>query len=152
MAQKNPFADFFQQNDFSKVLEQYQTSPFDMKALMETQRKNMQVLTEAQQLAMENIQAIAQRQSKILSQMVEDNSALAQGLVNEGTPEEKMAQNAKAFKSIYERTVKNMSELSEMVSKSNMETTGLINKRISATMNEIQDSLEKTQKTQKKAA
>lgn len=145
MTQKNPFADFFTQNDFSKIMEQYQGTSFDMEALMETQRKNIQALNEAQQLAMENMQAIAQRQSQILSQMVEDNSALAKGLMSEGTPEQKIASNAKAFKSIYGRTVKSVNELSELVNKSNLETTNLINKRISASMNEIQSSLEKAQ-------
>jgi phasin family protein len=144
MAQKNPFADFFSQNDFAKLFENYQSAPFDLKALLETQRKNVQAISEANQIAMGNLQTIAQRQTEILSQIVEDNSSLAKELMTEGTPEEKIAKNAKLFKNIYERTVGNMQELSEMINKSNQEASKIINKRVTATMNEIQSSLEKT--------
>jgi phasin family protein len=143
---QNPFADLFAQNDFSKFFENYQSMPFDMNAFLETQRKNVEALTNAQQLAMGGLQALAQRQSEILSQIVEDNSSLAKGMMSEGTPEEKISKNAKLFKTIYERSIKNMKELSEMINKSNMEASEIINKRVTASMNEIQTSLEKTQK------
>jgi phasin family protein len=155
MTQKNPFTDFFAQNDFTKMFENYQGIPFDMKSFLETQRKNIQALTEAQQLTMEGFQAIAQRQSELLSQLVEDNSSIAKQMISEGTPEEKIAKNAKLFKSVYERTISNMKELSEIVSKSSEEASDVINKRVTATMNEIQSSLlEKTENAaaKKKAA
>ncbi len=139
--QQNPFTDFFSQSDFSKLFENYQSMPFDMKALLETQRKNIQAISEANQRAMEGVQAIAQRQAEILSQIVEDNSSLAKEMMTEGTPEEKIAKNAKIFKSVYERTVGSMQELSEMISKSNQDASKIINKRVAATMNEIQSSL-----------
>jgi phasin family protein len=144
--QKNPFSDFFAQNDFAKLLENYKNPAFDIKSFLETQRKNVQALTRAQQLAFQSMQDLAQRQGEILSQMVEDNSALARELLAEGTPEEKISRNAEIFKEVYERTVTNLKELSEMVGKANQEAGAVINKRVSATMNEIQDSLEKTQK------
>lgn len=144
--QSNPFSDFFSQSDFSKVFENYQNMPFDMQSFMDTQRKNVQALTEAQQLTLEGLQAIAQRQSKILSQIIEDQSSLAKEMMSEGTPEEKIAKNAKLYKGIYERTISSLQELSQMINKSNMEASSIINKRVSATMNEIQSSIEKSQK------
>ncbi len=148
MAQNNnPFTEFFTQSDFSKMFENYQGStPFDMQSFLETQRRNVQAITEAQQLTMENFQAIAQRQSEILSKMVEDNSSIAKEIISEGTPEEKMAKNAKLFKTLYQRTIKDMRDLSDMANKSNIEASNIINKRVSATMNEIQSSLEKEDK------
>ncbi len=154
MAQpKNPFADFFAQNDFAKLFDNYKNPAFDMKSFMETQRKNIQAVTQAQQLAFHGLQAVAQRQGEIISQIVEDNSALAKELMSEGTPEEKISKNAEIFKDVYERSVSSMKELADMIGKANQEATTVINKRVSATMNEIQMSLEKTQeKAQKKAA
>ncbi len=152
MAQKNPFADFFAQNDFSKLLESYQGVPFDLKALLETQRRNIQAISEANQISVGHLQTIAHRQAEILSQIVEDNSSLAKELMTEGTPEEKIAKNAKLFKGIYERTVGNMKELSDMINKSNQEASAIINKRVAATMNEIQSSLEKAPSGKKAAA
>lgn len=151
MTNNNPFAEFFAQNDFSKIFENYKSVPFDMKSFLETQRRNVQALSEAQQITVENLQAIAQRQAEILSQIVEDNSNIARELMIEGTPEEKISKNADLFKNLYERSIKNMSDLSEMISSSNQEAGKIISKRVSATMNEIKSSLEKTQQ-QKKAA
>lgn len=150
MAQKNTFTDFFAQNDFAKLFDNYKNPAFDLKSFLETQRKNIQALTQAQQLTFQSFQTIAQRQGELLSQLVEDNSSIAKEILAEGTPEDKMSKNAELFKSVYERTVSNMKELSEIINKSNQEATTVINKRVSATMNEIQASLEKTQ--QKKAA
>lgn len=147
----NPFTQFFSNNDFSKVYEQFQAAPFDLKAIMEAQRKNVQAFTDAQQVAMESFQALAQRQTEIISQMVEDQSQVAKELMGEGTPESKIAKNADLFKKIYERTVSSMRELSDMVSKSNVEASNIINKRVSAGMSELKSALEKTQ-TMKKAA
>ena len=145
MAQTNPFTQFFSESNFTKALSQYQGIPVDMKSLMETQRKNWQALGEAQQLAVANMQAIAQRQSEIMSQIAEDNSSIAKEFVSEGTPEEKIAKNAELFKRFYERTIKNAQELSTMISKSNTEASNVISKRVSASMNEIKEAFEKEQ-------
>jgi phasin family protein len=152
MAQKkNPFADFFAQNDFAKLFDNYKNPAFDLKGLMETQRKNIQAFSQAQQLAFQGLQAVAQRQGEIISQIVEDNSTLAKEMLSEGTPEEKISKNAEIFKDVYERSVSNLKELSEMISKSNNEASNVINKRVAATMNEIQVSLEKSQEKGERA-
>ena len=150
MSGKNPFTDFFAQNDFSRFFESYQSMPFDIQSFMDTQRKNIQALTEAQKVAVDNLQAIAQRQSTILSQMVEDNAAMAKEFMTEGTPEEKIAKNADMIKTSYERSIKNMNEIGDMLNKSNQEAGKIIDKRVKATLNEVKSSLDKT--TEKKAA
>ncbi len=146
MTQKNPFADFFTQNDFSKAFENYQNMPFDLSDLLETQRKNAQAITEAQQRAIEGLQTIVQRQGEILSQIVEDNSKLAKEIMTDSSPEQKISKNAELFKIAYERSVKNLKDLAEIISKSNNQATEIINKRVSASMSEIQSSLDKAQK------
>jgi phasin family protein len=151
MSKQSSFSDFFSQNDFAKMFENYKTMPFDMQSMMETQRKNMQAFSEAQQLTVESMQAFAQRQAQLLSQIVEDNSNMAKEMMSEGTPEEKIAKNADLFKSFYERSVKSMNELNEMLTSTSQEASKIINKRVSASMNEIKSSLDKNG-SMKKAA
>mgnify|MGYP000957783618 CR=1 FL=1 len=146
----NPFTQFFAGNDFAKLFDQFQASPFDLKAIMEAQRKNVQAFTDAQQVAMDSLQALAQRQTEIISQIVEDQSLVAKELMGEGTPESKIAKNADLFKKIYERTVGNVRELSDMMNKSNVEASNIINKRVAAGMSELKTAIEKT--ASKKAA
>ena len=128
------------------MFENYQSLPFDVQAFMDTQRNNMQAVTEAQQTALEGIQALAQRQTEILSKMVEENSQIAKGALSEGTPEEKMAKNADLFKAAYERSIKNLNDMAELINKSNQEATDIINKRVSASMNELKAAIKSPQK------
>lgn len=147
MASKNSsFTNFFSGNEFSQIMDQFQSAPFDLKTFMESNRKNVQAIAEAQQVAIENMQSLAQRQSEIISQLVEDQSALAKEMLGEGSPETKIAKNADLFKKIYERTIKNMHELSDMISKSNTEASNIINKRVSASMGEIKTALDNQKK------
>lgn len=143
MTNQNPFADFFAQNDFSEFFENFQNAPFDMKALMDSQMKNIQALSEAQQVALDNVQAMAQRQSEFLSQIVEDNSKLAKEIMAEGTPEQKLSKNADLFKELYERSVSNLDEISAMLNESGQKASDILNKRVSASLNEIQDTIKK---------
>lgn len=146
MAPTNPFSSFFSQNDFTKTLEQFQTMPFDLKDMMECHRKNLQAISQAQQLAFESMQAVAQRQSEIVSQFIQDNSKLAKEILSEGSPEQKIAKNTEIMKKIYDKTTVNFQELSDMISKSNTETGKLLNKRVSASMDEMSSALEKSRK------
>ena len=137
----NSFTDFFAQNDFSKFFENYNSSPVDMKAFLETQRKNLLAISEAQQTAVEGFQNLARRQTEILSQFVEDNSSIAKQALKEGTPEEKIAQNADIFKTTYERNIESMNELANLVSQSNQKATSILNSRVSASVNELKSAL-----------
>lgn len=146
MVNTNPFSKFFAANDFTKIFEPYQKMPLGLNELMETQRKNIQALGEAQQIAFESMQAVAQRQTEIMSQLIEDNSRIAKELLGEGSPEEKLLKNTDMIKKIYEKTASNMQELTDMISKSGSETGKLLNKRVTASMGEIKSALEKGQK------
>jgi phasin family protein len=127
-------------------MQQFQPLSFDMKDFMEAQRKNVQALTEAQQIAMDSIQAVAQRQTEVFSQFLEDNSKMATEIMSNDSPEQKMAKNADLFKKIYDRTVSNIQEISDMVAKSSTESGKILNKRMSNSIAEVKTSLEKSAK------
>ncbi|MCB1783326.1 MAG: phasin family protein [Alphaproteobacteria bacterium] len=146
MAQDNTFSAFLKSNDISKFFDSYQAVPFDFQSLLETQRKNLQSFSEAQQLLIGNIQAIAQRQAEIVSHMMHEQSEITQELMREGTPEEKMAKNAQIFKKSYEQAMTNLSEISDMVKTSNTQASSLLNKRLSASMKEIQGAIDTSKK------
>lgn len=137
----------FSLNSLFKGFENFQpfsAMPFNMQDMLETQRRNIQAVTEATQRAAQNIQTVAQRQREILSQIAEDNSELSRELMGEGTAEEKMAQNARVFKKVYQRTIKNMREISELIGKSNEEAADVINNRVTAAVNELQAAIAKS--------
>lgn len=146
MAQHETYTNTFFNPDFIKGMMPASNGlfPFDFSALMETQRKNMQTMSELQQIAVGNLQSIAQRQSEIISQMVESNTNMAQQIMTEGTPEEKIALQADMVRTAYENSVTGLTELSDLVAKSGKETGDIISKRVTASLTEFKSSVEKT--------
>lgn len=113
---------------------------FDMKTVMDAQRKNMQAITEANQRAMTGWQTMAQRQAEMVSQFVQDNSALARETMKEGTPQEKFSRQADILKKACQTSIANTQELAEMMRKNSMEAAELLNRRLVDTISEIKNS------------
>ncbi len=139
----NPFAnvDFgkfdFSKFDMSKMLGDVKIPGFDMQAIMDAQRKNIEALTAANQAAVQGMQAVAQRQAEILSQSMNEVSSVAQQLASAGNPQEMTAKQAELVRKAFEQALANMRELAEMVSKSNTEAFAIINKRVTESMQEL---------------
>ena len=77
MSEARPtFFDF----DVTKMMADFRFRPFDVEALMAYQRRNIEALSQANQLAVEGMQAVAKRQIEIARQAVEDMSALLRDL------------------------------------------------------------------------
>lgn len=150
MSAKNFFEQWIKP-DMTKSIPGVANMPFDMKTVMDSGRKTFQALTEAQQLAVESMQTIAQRQAEIMSQIVQDQSQIAREIINEGTPEEKIARGAELVRRAYEKTVSGMREVNDMMNKSNREATDIINKRVACALSELGNSAEESAtKPQKK--
>lgn len=149
----NAYTNKFFNTDFMKgLMPANALFPFDLGAVMDIQRKNLEAFTEAQQIAVENLQAIAQCQTELLTQLVQDNTSLAQQIMTEGTPEEKVSRQADMVRKSYERSVSGLTELSDLVVKSNRETGEIISKRVTATLIEFKSGLEKAPTKTKAAA
>lgn len=144
------FFDQWMKPEFSKTIPGVNNLSFDMKAVMESNRKTFQAFTEAQQVAVESFQTTAQRMAEIMSQMVQDQSEIARGIITEGSPEEKVARGAELVKRSYEKTVGGIREVGDIVNKSSREAGEIINKRVACALNEITDAIEDQPKASKK--
>lgn len=151
MAKSNPMENLFPA-DFSKAFEGFkgfqgfqgfQGFPLDFSALMETQRRNLQAFSDAGRQAMEDLQEIAQMQTVIVSQMVEDSSAIAREAAAEGSAEQKIARQAEMAKKSYEKTLGGAKKIAEAVGKSNQAASEIISRRVSASLSEIKSAAEK---------
>jgi phasin family protein len=149
MQQKNSAENFF--SDMQSTLKQMMSSapagyPFDLKTVMEAQRKNIQAITEANQRAFEGWKTLAQRQTEMVSQFMQDNSGLARETFAEGTPETKFAKQAELLKTSYEKSIQNAQELVEIAQSSASEAAEVINERVVASLTEIKASAKKKAK------
>jgi len=140
----NPFAamDFskfdLSKFDVTKMLGDVKIPGFDMQAIMDAQRKNIEALTAANQTAVQGMQAVAQRQAEILSQAMNEVSSIAQQLASSASnPQEMTAKQADLVRKAFEQALANARELAEMVSKSNTEAFAIINKRVTESLQEL---------------
>src|ERR1700686_719690 len=133
------------QSDFTKYdFTKYDfTKLFDVKALLNIQRKNIEALSEANKLAFEGFQAAGQRQAEILSQIVDDNSSLARDILLDGTPEEKIAKHTDLIKKNYENSVANWHLLTAMIGGAGEEASNIISSRIVSSLAEFKSALDK---------
>ena len=132
---KNPFLDM----DVQKMMGEFKLPNVDVDAVVAAQKKNIEALTSANQLAVEGMQAIAKRQAEILRQTAEEVQKNMQSFMETGAPDAKVAKGTELTKTAFEKAISNMKELSEMITKSNAEAFDVINKRVAESLDEIRD-------------
>jgi phasin family protein len=132
---KNPFLDF----DVTKVMSEFRVPSVDVDAVVASQRKNIEALTQANQLAVEGVQAVARRQVEIARQAMEEFSAMIRDLVQPVSPEDRIAKQAEFSKLALEKGLTNARELTEMVAKANTEAFNVINKRLTEGLDEVRE-------------
>ena len=109
--QPNPFS------DFSRFIEQFKIPGVDLSAIVESGRKDMEALAEANKAAYQGLQALARKQGELLTeamQKVQDAAKHAAGMPP-GTKSAEVAREA------YRKTLEHMKEMAEIVRSSNAE-------------------------------
>ncbi len=148
---KNPFMDFdptkffdlSRLTDFQKAFTEFKLPSPDFEGVVAAQRRNVEAIVAANQLAIEGYQAVARRQAEIIRQSLEETSSIVTELLAAGTPEDKVAKHAALVKSSFEKASANLKELSELVAKSNSEAAEVLSKRVKESIEELQAVLAK---------
>ncbi len=147
MARPNPFGDFdfTKMMDASKLIGDFKVPGVDVEAVVASQRRNLEALSQANQLAVEGMQAVARRQAEIFRQMMEEASQAMKDIMAAGSPEDKAGRQTELVKEAFKRAISNMRELAEMVSKSQTEAFDVINKRVTDSLDELKTVMGKRQ-------
>ena len=116
----------------------------DTGVLMAAHRRNMDVLSQANRLALEGAQAVARRHMEIMQQTMQELTDHVRELASSDTPQHKAARQAELVKQSYESAVSNIRELSDLIQRSNGEAVSLLNDRFKEAMDEIKGLLEKS--------
>jgi phasin family protein len=130
--------------DFNEFTAQLKVPGVDSDVLLETQRKNFEAVTKANQVAIEGVQAVAQRQAEILRQAIEEATKAVGELSKPGKPTDVWAKQAEVVKEAYEHALANVRELTEMSTKSNTEATDLLTHRFADSLDEIKGVFKET--------
>lgn len=124
MTYNNPFNDSFK-------------NMWDFNQLFSTQRRNIEALAEINQTIVEGAQAISRRQAEVARDNVENVLKASKDMLTGGSPENSIAKQADFTKAIFENTLSNLREVSEMLTKSSFEAFDVLNKRTAESLEEI---------------
>src|SRR5579862_2551064 len=125
--------------DVTKAFSGFQIPGLNVEALMSAQRKNVEAFTQANQLAIEGVQALARRQVELAREALEEAPALFREFSQPGVPQERLAKNAELAKATFEKNLATAKELTELVTKANTDAFNVLTKRFTESFEEIRD-------------
>jgi phasin family protein len=123
--------------DLTKLMADFRFRPFDLETLMAAQRRNIEALSQANQLAVEGIQAVARRQIEIARQALEDVSALIRDLAQPASTEDRLAKNTEYAKQVLEKSLDHSREISQLATKAGTEAADVLRKRACEGLDEL---------------
>lgn len=119
----------------------------DMETFLSAQRRNMEVLSQANRVALEGAQAVARRHMEIMQQTMSEMTEGMRQMASPESPQARAAKQAEMLKTAYERAVAHMRELADLIQRANGEALGLLNHRFAEAMDEVKVLAEKTGKS-----
>ena len=133
----------FSKFDFGKLNTPFQMPAVDSAAMVEIQQKNLEILTAVNRIAFEGARALLERQVEIARETMTEAAEAVTEISAGKTVEARIAKQAEVTKSVYEKGVTNMRELTELSSKSSSEAVDLLNSRVAESIEEVVAQLNK---------
>ena len=123
--------------DLGKLVDKIKLPGVDIAAIVESQRKDMEALAEANKQAYEGIKALAQRRNEILQEaLVEWQEAM-----KDATGKDAMTKNAERAKKGVQQAIANFQELAEMEAKSRSKAWKIVQDRFQENLANLQKLL-----------
>jgi phasin family protein len=129
--------------DVTKLLAEFKVPGVDLETIMASQRRNIDALTKANQLAIEGLQTVARRQAEILRGGFEEASSLMREIMQTQSPEDRVVRQTEAAKKSIEHALSNARELAEIVARAGNEAFDVLSKRLGETLDEVRDAAAK---------
>ncbi|MGE8473485.1 MAG: phasin family protein [Paraburkholderia hospita] len=131
----NPFA------EFNKLFEQFKLPGFDVPAVMEARRKDVEALIAANQTAVQGIQALAQKQAEMLRSTLSELQDVAQKqAATGGVPS---AQTAELVQQTLHKALADMQQLTQAAYRTQADSYAVIAKRVEENVEELKTLLQK---------
>ncbi|HLE66103.1 MAG TPA: TIGR01841 family phasin [Burkholderiales bacterium] len=127
--------------DIGKILEQLKVPGIDMQAIMEARRKDVEALTQANQMAYESMQALARREAEILQQTMSEWQAAMAAMAGKN-PAEMASKGTELATQAFGKALTNMRELAEMASKSQAQAYEVLNRRFQENLEDLRKMLQ----------
>jgi phasin family protein len=126
--------------DFRRVMSDWRLPSFDLQAMAQSQRRNIEALTQANQLALEGTQEWMRRNLELARETMQDMSAMLNELTKpSASMEDRVARHAEYSKKAFEKGFANFRDLAEVVTKANTDAFGVLSRRMTEGLEEVRD-------------
>jgi phasin family protein len=109
---------------------------FDVGALMNMQRNNIETMVEANRIFVDTAQAIARCQSDMMRDCVEQMTRVVAEMSGRAEPGASNAKEGAAVQALFEKAAGHVRDIAEVLGKSNADTIQLVNGRMKSLMSE----------------
>ena len=123
--------------DLTDVFGNFGVPGFDVGVFVEEQRKNFSAFAQANQLAVESMRALAQRQTEIMQEAVQETLVLMRDWTEPGAQEDRLVKRAEAAKQAFEKGFANARELNELSVKASTNVFDVFAKRVGESLDEM---------------
>lgn len=133
----------FAKFDFTKIFQDAKLPAFDVSAVLASQQRNFDALSEANRRFAASFQAIGKRQAEIFQESIKELADASKDAFSVSSPEANAVKQGELAKKVLDRALVNAREIAEMAAKANAETFEVINKRVLAGMEELKQTVTK---------
>jgi phasin family protein len=130
--------------DVTKMFADFRFRPFDVEAIWAAQRRNIEALSQANQLAVEGVQAVARRQIELTRETFEGLSTLMRDLSQPASAEDRIAKNTDYAKQMLEKSVNHGREVVSIAAKAGADAAEVLHKRATESLDEMRTFTSKT--------
>lgn len=127
----NPFG------DLTKMLEQFKVPGVDMSALVESRKKDIEAIVEANRSAYDSMQQLARKQTEMLTRAMQDIQEAAKAGLSAPEKQTEVARNACL------KALDDFKDLAEIARKSQADAMANITQRANDHIEEIKDMLQR---------
>lgn len=125
-----------------KMFSQFNMPNVDMKAITESQQKNIDAVTTANRVAVEGMQELMQYQAKMFQEALKEGASIVNDIkVTNVDPADFSKKQTKLVEETMQKALNNAANLSDIVTKTQKETSKLVTERFDAAMKELKDSI-----------
>ena len=125
-------------DDITKMMKQFKLPGIDIAAIVESQKKDMEALAEANRQAYEGIRALAQRRNEILMESLSQ----WQEAMKDATGKDALTKNTERARKGVEKAITNMRELTQMEAESRSKAWKVVQDRFQENLANLQKLLQ----------
>ncbi len=133
MSDARSFFDF----DVTKMFADFRMKPFDVEAVWAAQKRNLEALSQANQLAVEGVHAVVKRQIEMTQQTFDDLSTLMREMTQPSSTEDRIAKQTEYTKKAIDKGLSHGREIAMMATKTGTEATEVLQKRTTESIDEL---------------